>query len=68
LTPDQKLANHEFSSERIVVENTLSYMKHFKMLAHRFRHAIEIHDDAFRAVVGIINDRIDRHLSLATIA
>ena len=68
LTPDQKLANHEFSSERIVVENTLSHMKHFKVLAHRFRHAIEMYDDAFRAVVGIVNDRIDRRLSLATMA
>ena len=68
LTPDQKLANHEFSSERIVVENTLSHMKHFKVLAHRFRHAVAIYDDAFRAVVGIINDRVDRRLSLATMA
>ena len=66
LTPDQKLANHEFSSERIVVENTLSHMKHFKVLAHRFRHAVAIYDDAFRAVVGIVNERIDRRLSLAT--
>lgn len=68
LTPDQKLANREFSSERIIVENTLSHMKHFKVLAHRFRHAVELYDDAFRAVVGIVNDRIDRRLSLATAA
>jgi hypothetical protein len=66
LTPDQKLANREFSSERIIVENTLSHMKHFQVLAHRFRHAIELYDDAFRAVVGIINDRIDLRLSLTT--
>ena len=68
LTFDQKLANREFSSERIVVENTLSHMKHFKVLAHRFRHTLELYDDAFRAVVGIINDRIDRRLSLAATA
>jgi transposase len=66
LTPDQRLANREFSSQRIVVENTLSHMKHFKVLAHRFRHAAELYDDAFRAVVGIVNDRIDRRLSLVT--
>lgn len=65
LTPDQKLANREFSSERIIVENTLSHMKHFKVLAHRFRHSMTLYDDAFRAVVGIVNDRIDRRLSLA---
>jgi hypothetical protein len=28
LTPDQKLANCEFSSVRVVVENTVSQMKH----------------------------------------
>jgi IS5 family transposase len=66
LTADQKLANRELSSQRIVVENTLSHMKHFKVLAERFRHTTELYDDAFRAVVGIINDRIDRRLSLTT--
>lgn len=66
LTPDQKRANREFSSERIVVENTLCQLKHFKALAHQFRHAVELSDDAFRAVVGIVNDRIDRRLIPAT--
>jgi len=68
LTPDQKLANREFSSERIIVENTLSHMKHFKVLAHQFRHSVELYDDAFRAVVGFINDRIDHRLDLALAA
>lgn len=68
LTPDQKLANREFSCVRIVVENTLSHMKHFKVLAHQFRHTVELYDDAFRAVVGIINDRIDRRLDLSVVA
>ncbi len=65
LTPDQKLANREFSSVRIVVENTLSHMKHFKVLAHQFRHSVDLYDDAFRAIVGIVNDRIDLRLQLA---
>ena len=68
LTPDQKLANREFSSIRIVVENTLSHMKHFKVLAHQFRHTVDLYDDAFRAVVGIVNDRIDRRLNLSIAA
>jgi len=68
LTSDQKLANREFSSVRIVVENTLSHMKHFKVLAHQFRHTVERYDDAFRAVVGIVNDRIDRRLNLSVAA
>jgi hypothetical protein len=65
LTPDQQLANREFSSVRIVVENTLSHMKHFKVLAHQFRHTVELYDDAFRAVVGIVNDRTDCRLNLS---
>ncbi len=68
LNPDQKLANREFSSVRIVVENTLSHMKHFRVLAHQFRHTVALYDDAFRAVVGIINDRIDRRLNLSIAA
>jgi IS5 family transposase len=64
LTADQKLANREFSSQRIIVENTLSHMKHFRVLADRFRHTVELYDDVFRAVVGMVNDRIDRRLSL----
>jgi len=47
LTADQKLANREFSSQRIIVENTLSHMKHFKVLSDRFRHTIGLYDDAF---------------------
>jgi len=63
LTPEQKLANQEFSSVRIVVENMLSQLKHFQILAQRFRHPLEIYDDVFIAVVGIINDRFDHRLN-----
>lgn len=68
LLPDQKLVNRELSSIRIVVENTLSYMKHFNVLKYQFRHAVEVYDDAFRAIVGIVNDRIDYRLSLVSTA
>lgn len=57
-----RLINHSLP------ENTLSHMKHFKVLAHRFRHSVELYHDAFGAVVGIVNDRIDRRLSLAAAA
>jgi hypothetical protein len=43
-------------------------MKHFKVLAHQFRHTVELYDDAFRAIAGISNDRIDRRLHLAQTA
>lgn len=39
-------------------------MKHLKVLARQFTHAVDLYDDAFRAVVGIVHDRIDRRLDL----
>jgi hypothetical protein len=68
LTEEQKLLNQEFSRLRIIVENTICQLKHFKVLAHQFRHAIELYDDAFRAVVAIVNPRISRRVALASVA
>jgi len=66
LTEDQKLANRELSGIRIVVENTLAELKHFKVLADRFRHNLDIYDDTFRSVVALVNPRIARRV-IATI-
>ncbi len=63
LTEDEKLANRELSSIRIVVENTLAELKHFKVLAERFRHDLDIYDDCFRSVVAIVNPRISRRVA-----
>ena len=68
LTEEQKLLNQEFSRLRIIVENTICQLKHFKVLAHQFRHAVELYDDAFRAVVAIVNPRISRRVALASAA
>lgn len=57
LTPDQKLINRELSCLRIIVENVFCHIKHFKALAHQFRHRASIHDDAFRIVAAIVNRR-----------
>lgn len=65
LTEDEKLANRELSSIRIVVENTLAELKHFKVLADRFRHDLDIYDDCFRSVVAIVNPRISRRVAVA---
>ena len=67
LTEDEKLVNRELSSVRIVVENTLAELKHFKVLSHRFRHALDSYDDAFRAVVAIVNPRIARRVAAASV-
>ena len=67
LTQDHKLANQIFSGERIVVENTLAELKHFKVLKYPFRHTVDLYDDVFRAVVGLVNPRIARRLQVATL-
>ena len=68
LTEDEKLANCELSRERIVVENTLSELKHFKVLADTFRHAVDIYDDVVRSVVAIVNPRIIRRAAVASVS
>lgn len=66
LTLEQKLLNQEFSRVRIVVENTICQLKHFKALAHQFRHTAGLYDDVFPAVVAIVNPRIKRRVALAS--
>jgi hypothetical protein len=51
-----------------VVENTIAELKHFKVLADRFRHSVDIYDDVFRAVVAIVNPRISRRVAAASVA
>ena len=68
LTLEHKLLNQEFSRCRIVVENTICQLKHFKVLAHQFRHPLDRYDQAFRAVVALVNPRIKRRLALAATA
>lgn len=60
LTAEQKLHNHEISRIRVVVENTLAELKHFRILADVFRHAVERYDSIFLAIAGVVNDRIRR--------
>lgn len=62
LTPEEKLHNHEVSSVRVVVENTLAKMKIFRILADLFRHAMGIYDNIILAIAGIVNRRMDRQL------
>ncbi len=66
LTDDQKLINRELSSVRIIVENVLSHIKHFKALAHPFRHAADTYDNAFRVVAAIVNRRTRIRLAAAS--
>ncbi len=63
LTDEQKLLNQEFSRGRIIVENTICQFKHFRVLADRFRHDVDRYDNAFRAVLAIVNPRIQQRVA-----
>lgn len=65
LNEEQKLLNQEFSRGRIVVENTIGAFKNFKVLAEVFRHAVDLWDDVFRAVLAIVNPRIQKRVNAA---
>jgi len=68
LNEEEKLLNQEFSRTRIVVENTICQLKHFKVLANRFRHSVDLYDDTFRSVVAIVNPRIARRIAAVSVA
>lgn len=61
----EKWANRDVARQRIVVENTLCELKHFRVLVDRFRQRSAHLDDALRAVVALINPRIARRLAQA---
>jgi len=63
LIPEQKLHNHDISAIRVVVENTIAALKHFRSLADVFRHAVERYDHVILAIVGIVNRRLDKRLA-----
>ena len=55
LTDEEKETNRKISSVRIRVEHPNAYMKHFNILAHRFRSRPEIADFPFQAIAAIYN-------------
>lgn len=63
LTPEEKLHNHMISRVRIVVENTLAQLKHFRALNTVFRHCLDRYNEITRAIAGIVNGRIDKRLA-----
>jgi hypothetical protein len=60
LTEEQKAHNSRLSSVRVVVEHTIGWMKHFRVLAQTYRHPRESHNRAFEIVAGLVNRRIRR--------
>jgi hypothetical protein len=65
LTTAEHWANRDFARQRIIVENTICELRHFKALQHRFRHAFALGNDVVRAVIALVNPRIARRLAVA---
>jgi hypothetical protein len=58
LTPGQRAINRELSALRVIVENVLAHLKHFHILADRFRHPVEQwHSEVFWVVAALVNRR-----------
>jgi hypothetical protein len=67
LTLDHKLANHELSTQRIIVENVIAHLKKFRVLAERFRHTLDsAHSAAFAVVAALVNRRTQLRLQRLT--
>lgn len=68
LIPEQKLHNATLSRIRIVVENTLAEMKHFRILADVFRHPVHLYDAIFVTIAGFVTHRADQRLGDVAVA
>ena len=58
LTSEQKTFNQKLSKERVVVEHTISRLKKFRVMAHKFRNHLKHYDAMTDIVCGIVNFRI----------
>lgn len=66
LTDDHRLTNRQLSAVRMVVENVFARLKHFRILAERFRHSVECwHSDIFCVIAALVNRRTRRRLEQA---
>lgn len=61
-------ANRDFSRQRMIVENTICELRHFKALFYRFRHALNLSDSVVRAVIALVNPRIAQRTLAAGLA
>jgi DDE superfamily endonuclease/Helix-turn-helix of DDE superfamily endonuclease len=63
LTPEEKLHNHVIARLRVVVENTLCALKHFRALDCVFRHGLPVHSAITHAIAGLVTARLDKRLA-----
>ncbi len=64
LTLGQKVMNQELAQLRILVEHVFAAMKHFRILAERFRHTLELHHQAFLCIAALVNRRTRQRLAV----
>lgn len=64
----ERWVNRDFSRQRMIVENTICELRHFKALFHRLRHALALSDGIIRAVVALVNPRIRQRITAAGLA
>jgi transposase len=58
LMGEQKAFNQRLSEERVVVEHTISRLKKFRIMAHRFRNRLKNYDAMTDIACGLVNLRI----------
>ena len=58
LTCEQKAFNRWLSGERVVVGHTISRMKKFRIMVHKFRNRLRYYDIMTDIVCGLVNLRI----------
>jgi len=67
LVPEQRYANRFVARLRIKVENVFAALKRFRILTHRFRHAVaRVHSQVFTIIAGLHNQRTFNRLMQAT--
>jgi len=64
LSCEQKAFNRRLSGERVVVEHTISRVKKFRIMAHRFRNCLKHYDAMTDIVCGLVNLRIAGTIAL----
>ena len=58
LTEEQKEYNKVLASERVVVEHTISRLKKYRIMSHKFRNRLRNYEVMTDIICGLVNLRI----------
>jgi len=59
LTTKQKEFNRKFNQDRIIIEHSISHLKQFRILSHRFRNKISSYYLIFKNIAGLRNYAVE---------